>query len=86
MAKVRKDEEARKKVKFDLIEKELQEIAAKQEAEERRKKRERKKKKEQIKKKKIKRRASFSEGQMKYEDANHLFNPLRERTGISLKD
>ena len=38
MGKVRKDEEARKKVKFDLIEKELQAIAAKQEAEERRKK------------------------------------------------
>lgn len=23
---------------------------------------------------------------MKYDDANHLFNPLRERKGISLKD
>lgn len=46
--KVRKDDEERKKVKFDLIEKELQAIRDKEEAEVRRKKREIRKKREQI--------------------------------------
>ena len=43
-------------------------------------------KKDSVKVKKIKRRASFSEGQMRFDDGANLFNPLRERTGISLKD
>ena len=37
-------------------------------------------------KKRVKRRASFSEGQMKYDDVRLLRNPIRERTGPSLKD
>ena len=31
-------------------------------------------------------RTSFSQGQMKYDDARKLWDPLRDRKGISLKD
>jgi hypothetical protein len=40
----------------------------------------------EISKKKHILRTSFSQGQMKYDDARHLWNPLRDRKGISLKD
>ena len=43
-------------------------------------------KRDSVKVKKIKRRASFSEGQMKFDDGAKSFNPLRERKGFSLKD
>ena len=36
--------------------------------------------------KKLKRRASFSEGQIKYDDARFLRNPLREQLGPTIKD
>ena len=49
-------------------------------------KKKKKKAKEETIKKRVKRRASFSEGQMKYDDVRLLRNPIRERTGPSLKD
>ena len=72
-----------KKVQFDMN-KEIQQLADEQAK--LKKKKMKKKKEDAMVKKRVKRRASFSEGQMKYDDVRLLRNPIRERTGPSLKD
>ena len=61
-----------KKVQFDMN-KEIQQLADEQA---KLKKKRMKKKKEETVKKRVKRRASFSEGQMKYDDVRLLRNPV----------